>query len=131
MTMVLSGDGTVTGLVAGGLPDATVTQADLATIVTPLGVGQTWQDVKTTPGRVTGSTYTNTSGRPIVIHAVMSNASGGTGYMTVVVGGVTLNSPSTVTGGYAQLQAVVPEGSTYLVPTIASWTLIQWVELRA
>ena len=30
MTMVLSGDGTITGLVAGGLPDATIVQADLA-----------------------------------------------------------------------------------------------------
>jgi hypothetical protein len=30
MTMVLSGDGTITGLVAGGLPDATIIQADLA-----------------------------------------------------------------------------------------------------
>ena len=30
MTMVLSGDGTITGLTAGGLPDATIIQADLA-----------------------------------------------------------------------------------------------------
>lgn len=30
MTMTISGDGTITGLVAGGLPDATVTQPDLA-----------------------------------------------------------------------------------------------------
>lgn len=30
MTMTLSGSGTITGLVAGGLPDASVVQADLA-----------------------------------------------------------------------------------------------------
>jgi hypothetical protein len=30
MTMTLSGDGTITGLVAGGLPDATITSDDLA-----------------------------------------------------------------------------------------------------
>jgi hypothetical protein len=30
MTMTLSGDGTITGLVAGGLPNATVTADDLA-----------------------------------------------------------------------------------------------------
>jgi hypothetical protein len=30
MPMTLSGDGTIAGLVAGGLPDATVTSADLA-----------------------------------------------------------------------------------------------------
>jgi hypothetical protein len=31
--MVLSGDGTITGLIAGGLPDATIIQADLASNV--------------------------------------------------------------------------------------------------
>lgn len=30
MTMIISGDGSITGLVAGGLPDATVTDADLS-----------------------------------------------------------------------------------------------------
>jgi hypothetical protein len=33
MTMTFSGDGTITGLTAGGLPNATVQQADLATNV--------------------------------------------------------------------------------------------------
>lgn len=37
MTMTLSGDGSITGLVAGGLPDATITQADLATGVAGTG----------------------------------------------------------------------------------------------
>lgn len=44
MTMVLSGDGTVTGLVAGGLPDATVQTADVVdAAITPakLSGGQT------------------------------------------------------------------------------------------
>ena len=30
MTMIISGSGTITGLVAGGLPDATITSAELA-----------------------------------------------------------------------------------------------------
>ncbi len=30
MTMIISGDGTIAGLVAGGLPDATITSAELA-----------------------------------------------------------------------------------------------------
>lgn len=37
MTMTLSGSGTITGLVAGGLPDATVTQPELATGVAGTG----------------------------------------------------------------------------------------------
>ena len=37
MTMIISGDGSITGLVAGGLPDATVTQAEVATGVAGTG----------------------------------------------------------------------------------------------
>ena len=37
MTMTISGDGSITGLSAGGLPDATVTQADLASPTYPKG----------------------------------------------------------------------------------------------
>jgi hypothetical protein len=37
MPMTLSGDGTISGLAAGGLPDATVVQADLATGVAGTG----------------------------------------------------------------------------------------------
>lgn len=37
MTMVINGSGTITGLTAGGLPDATIVQADLATGVAGTG----------------------------------------------------------------------------------------------
>ena len=37
MTMVINGSGTITGLTAGGLPDATIQQADLATGVAGTG----------------------------------------------------------------------------------------------
>lgn len=37
MTMVINGSGTITGLSAGGLPDATIQQADLATGVAGTG----------------------------------------------------------------------------------------------
>jgi len=37
MPMTINGDGSITGLVAGGLPDATITQAELATPVAGTG----------------------------------------------------------------------------------------------
>ena len=37
MTMVINGDGSITGLVSGGLPDATITQPDLASGVAGTG----------------------------------------------------------------------------------------------
>ena len=41
MTMTLSGDGTITGLVAGGLPDATITSDDLASGAAVSNIGYT------------------------------------------------------------------------------------------
>ena len=41
MTMTLSGDGTITGLVAGGLPNATVTADDLASGAAVSNIGYT------------------------------------------------------------------------------------------
>ena len=86
------------------------------------GVGQTWQNV--TASRVLGTTYTNTTGKPIVI-TVSSNAGGGAGegyinnvqILIVVEGGDSNQS----------FNFIVPNGSTYKV-TWASVT--HWFELR-
>ena len=78
-----------------------------------LGVGQSWQDVKAS--RSNGQTYTNTTGKPIVIATsiTMGNAENA----DITVNGVV------VAKGYAsssvaitqQLIAIVPSGSTYRV----------------
>ena len=57
MAMVLSGDGTITGLVAGGLPDATIVQADLASGVT--GNGPTFSAYAGSTLSTTNGTVTN------------------------------------------------------------------------
>jgi hypothetical protein len=56
MPMVLSGDGTITGLVAGGLPDATIIQADLATNV--VGNGPAFSANTVTAQSFGSSTFT-------------------------------------------------------------------------
>lgn len=129
MTMTISGDGTIGGLVAGGLPNATVatadiidaniTQAKLETLVVPLGVGQTWQDV--TASRVVGTTYTNSTGRPIFLYAVSSASAWG----------ITINGTALINGGTYSYQIVaalvIPAGATY---ALSSGVLGKWIELR-
>jgi len=56
MAMTLSGDGTITGLVAGGLPDATITQPDLATGVA--GAGPAFSAYPSGTFTVSASTFT-------------------------------------------------------------------------
>ncbi|MDT9642559.1 phage tail protein [Pseudomonas sp. JV245A] len=81
-----------------------------------LGDGQTWQHV--TASRVSGTVYTNTTGRPIFVQVSFT-----TGGVYVVVDGVNL----TVSAYHAAF--IVPAGSTYKV-TYGSPTNLTWVELR-
>lgn len=56
MSMTLSGSGTITGLTVGGLPDATIVQADLATGVA--GTGPAFSAYQSSAQSVTTSTWT-------------------------------------------------------------------------
>lgn len=56
MTMVINGDGFITGLSAGGLPDAAVTQSDLASGVA--GTGPAFMAWKSTTQGITADVYT-------------------------------------------------------------------------
>lgn len=120
MAITINGTGTVTGIIAGGLPDAIITQPELATLVIPLGVGQTWQNVS--GSRVSGTTYTNSTGRPILVSV------GATIWLaSAIVDGVSV--AVTGTSNVVNVSFVVPAGSTYSA-TIGSGSINVWAELR-
>jgi hypothetical protein len=56
MTITINGSGTITGINAGGLPDAIITQAELATGVA--GTGPAFSATPSTTQSVTSATYT-------------------------------------------------------------------------
>lgn len=77
-----------------------------------LGVGQTWQNV--TASRALGVTYTNSTGKPIILMAsVTVNASGI--ILTISVFGVSAGRSDSAYSGGALLaaSAVIPNGATY------------------
>jgi hypothetical protein len=80
------------------------------------GQGQTWQNL--VGSRVIGTTYTNTTGRPIMVNQTGSIASTN----TVTINGVAVGS------SYTQ-SVVVPPGATYVV-TYGSGAIANWTELR-
>lgn len=95
-----------------------------------LGYGQTWQDVKAS--RVSGTTYYNTTGKPIFVRICGSTA-GATAYTYQIIVG-SYNIPNSI--GYASGAGqgfadtfLVPTGSPYNV-TVGSTTLSTWAELR-
>jgi len=90
-----------------------------------LGVGQTWQNV--TASRVTGTTYTNTTGK--AIQCVFSFSSANTIQIGITVDGTTI-SRSTNTSGTLEhsISVIVPNGSNYIYTTGGS--VVKMFELR-
>ena len=104
-------------------PDST-TQSTAAVSV---GVGQTWQNL--TSSRTLGSTYTNSTGKPISI-SVMYNLGAGNGCSLTVAGNVIQqfgNNSGVAT--YFTVTAIVPNGATYS-STAGSGPAYTWWELR-
>lgn len=92
------------------------------------GVGQSWQNVKSS--RVAGTTYTNTTSRPIVVN-VTAKGYQATTQITAIVQGINfiIGSDSTPYDTVAAGSFVVPSGSGYSI-TVAYGGLDTWYEFR-
>lgn len=95
-----------------------------------LGVNQTWQNV--VGSRAIGTTYTNTTGRPITVKVSYGLVSGNG--LKITVGGLDVAwiSGNSATVIYQTMEAVVPVGATYVVSYFvgSSSSAQGWVELR-
>lgn len=118
-TGVGSGDGTATTNVWASSAPAGV------------GAGQTWQDVLSS--RASGTTYTNSTGKPIMVNAGMTATGITTAGISATVGGVKVAEfltrgdsgwPIRHTASF-----IVPNGVSYVV-TVSSGSLNFWSELR-
>jgi hypothetical protein len=101
------------------------------TAMSSLGYGQTWQTV--TGSRMYGTTYTNTTGRPIHVIIHGTNDVGATwAILQPTVGGVALPAAAAVQNqSRVILSFIVPVGATYSVSNSGTaLTLVQWSELR-
>lgn len=114
----ISFDGTK--LVSTALDNSITTTANLH----DLGVGQTWQDV--TGSRAAGTTYTNSTGKPIVVHVFLTTQSGA--YVNIYVNGSVLAGTGGGSGASHFCTAIVPNGSTYVV--VIGGVVSGWRELR-
>jgi hypothetical protein len=127
---ILKGDGTsaVSAASAADIVAAISTTAvALSTNSTnAIGYNQTWQNVLGSRGN--GTTYTNSTGKPIMV-AVAASPTSNNQSISVTVGGVSLGG-MTLTAGYSSgaFQFIVPTATTYVVST--SGSLNTWAELR-
>jgi hypothetical protein len=106
------------------------------TAMSSLGYGQTWQNVA--GSRAVGTTYTNTTGRPIQVQ-VCSQSSVGNNQAILTINGIIVSSfkdndyytASLVTPHNVTNMGIVPPSGTYSITNSNSGTTIQyWAELR-
>lgn len=93
-----------------------------------LGVGQSWTNVLSS--RSSGVTYTNSTGKPIMVIVGSGSTNGGQiKFLTVNVGGINFYQDGT--GDGQTISFVVPNGDTYSATIAGSYTTLQaWIELR-
>lgn len=88
----------------------------------PIGVGQTWQAV--TGSRTSGTTYTNSTGKPIMVMVSNNSVAGGSGY---TVAGVNIGNTGSNSQYNPLITFLVPVGATY---SVTSTSITLWAELR-
>ena len=105
-----------------------------------IGIGQTWTDVKSS--RASGTTYTNSTGKPIQVFVSVTSTTGGNSNLntsTAVVSGTTISTIETSeSSGFYRLPSVhsfiVPNSGTYSITNTAgasnTMTIASWTELR-
>lgn len=100
---------------------------------TCIGQSQTWQDVLSS--RASGTTYTNSTGRPIMVNAWARTSTTGSITISLAVGGVQAAYAVNYGNGLgyvAFVSAIVPAGASYSVTTggSANGGIQGWAELR-
>jgi hypothetical protein len=108
---------------------------ELTLYATGLGINQTWVDV--TLSRANNVTYTNTTGKPIMVHikASFSNSAYGSyiiGYVGSVEAGFNRDNGSAgATSINPSINFIVPPGQTYKSVFVGGGASLQiWTELR-
>ena len=94
-----------------------------------LGFAQTWQDMLSPiVQRATQVTYTNGTGRPIMVFIRMTDS--GSNACVFLIDGVNVATTSHNGGNAgAHVECIIPTGSTYRVDS-GSWPMNGWYELR-
>ncbi len=94
-----------------------------------LGVGQSWSN----PSRSLGTTYTNNTGKPIMV-IVSCTGAPNHGYFKLTVDSVIVGEAGVTSVASADLNpcisAIVPNGSTYRADNLLGASLARWAELR-
>lgn len=92
----------------------------------PMGLGQDWVDV--TASRALVTTYTNSTGKPILINC-FNSSSATASYAALTINGQIIAEQGMISGsGYYFVSGICPDGGTYSL--FANGASQKWLELR-
>ncbi len=91
-----------------------------------IGVGQTWQSFTVGTQRISGTTYTNSTGKPITVFLNININTGGG--VTMVINGISTVINIGYSGVAIPYTIIVPNGNTYQIT--APQGILIWTELR-
>lgn len=94
-----------------------------STPASPIGVGQTWTDVKAS--RSIGTTYTNSTGKPIMVAVTVQSSPGDSQFY---INGSIVASFGGDYNNTGAITLIIPDGNTYKV--VSSYGIVYWYELR-
>jgi hypothetical protein len=95
-----------------------------------IGFGQTYQTV--TGSRLLGTSYYNTTTKPIWVYCILSNGTSSVDFGAFTIDGIQISTPSAPALGYTVASFMVRPGIAYNISNSSSgaFSLQQWVELR-
>jgi len=126
----VSGTTTLTLPTTSGTVITTASTDTVNSLNVGIGVNQTWQDV--TASRAIGTTYTNSTGKPILVSMTFScNVANTVQGLTINGVVVYCSGIQSVAGQPTGFTLLVPNGATYVTVTNGgTMTKITWTELR-
>jgi hypothetical protein len=106
------------------IPAATGTVALTSDVI---GLSQTWQS----PARAIGTTYTNSTGKPIMVAICVTCTNGATAQGLIINGATIYAGAVNVATNGTGFALIVPNGATYVTTTNAgTLSIVGWAELR-
>jgi hypothetical protein len=114
----------ISSIVNTGTLTLPTTTGTLALQSDVIGIGQTWQTVT----RTSGTTYTNSTGKPITAFVTFAGA-GTVGTLNITIGGVSLSGVNAPNGAVSGYTFIIPNGQTYVF-TFSNANTINCQELR-
>jgi hypothetical protein len=125
-TITLGTSGQTIAVASGATLSGTSLTGTANSLNAGIGVNQSWQS----PSRSAGVTYTNSTGKPIMVAITYTNSAAST-VQGLTINGVAVYAAGSEVGNGSGFSLIVPDQATYIILSNGGvFNLVTWTELR-